>query len=493
MPNSVLQRLILNVEFGKYRHDKLDGRDHLVVPMVMMVEGVHNGSNGPLLYPGDELAKCVPAWNNKPIVIYHPEGSAADPVVLNTRGAGIVLNTSYDTEKKKQRAEAWLDVVKCNSVDKRVEEAILANRMMEVSTGLYTENEGPAGEWNGEKYDAVARNHQPDHLAILPDILGACSIEDGAGLLQLNASKEGKISDLDRLVVMSRCGLRPLVLNDKSFGQITNELYSLIQARFGYSTYIEAVYPAWFVYCHDGSTYKLSYTQSGKEVTIGDKPVEVVKEEKYVTVNGELVASVTNSKKRGDEAMKTRAERIEALIKNGGWDEADRSILDKFSDEKIEKLAKPLEQTPPVVPPVTENQDKKDKKDPPPATNADKKDPAKPMTWDELTANADAPSKARLALLDSVYAEQKASAIATITANKEQQVYTPAELEAMDLPALQKLAKLAAYNQPKPPQGSTPPSYFGAAIPPTSNNNGGGTPAPYVPPTMNFGKEGAAA
>lgn len=32
--------------------------------------------------------------------------------------------------------------------------------------------------------DAVARNHRPDHLAILPDQVGACSLADGAGLIR---------------------------------------------------------------------------------------------------------------------------------------------------------------------------------------------------------------------------------------------------------------------------------------------------------------------
>ena len=35
---------------GATRKDTMAGRDYLVAPMVMMVEGVLNGSNGPLYY-----------------------------------------------------------------------------------------------------------------------------------------------------------------------------------------------------------------------------------------------------------------------------------------------------------------------------------------------------------------------------------------------------------------------------------------------------------
>ena len=38
------------------------------------------------------------------------------------------------------------------------------------------------GDWNGKAYVGIARNYRPDHLAILPDMKGACSIADGAGL-----------------------------------------------------------------------------------------------------------------------------------------------------------------------------------------------------------------------------------------------------------------------------------------------------------------------
>ena len=51
---------------GLIRNERLHGRDYTVVPMVMITEGVHKGSNGALYYPGEELGKTPCVWNMKP-------------------------------------------------------------------------------------------------------------------------------------------------------------------------------------------------------------------------------------------------------------------------------------------------------------------------------------------------------------------------------------------------------------------------------------------
>jgi hypothetical protein len=98
-----------------------------------------------------------------------------------------------EEEDGKLKAEAWLEVERVKQVDNRILEALEKGEMVELSTGLFTDNEPTEGDWNGEKYMAIARNFRPDHLAILPDKVGACSIADGAGLLRLNqAASEGE-------------------------------------------------------------------------------------------------------------------------------------------------------------------------------------------------------------------------------------------------------------------------------------------------------------
>lgn len=162
----------------------LEGRKHFVVPVVMAVEGVLNGNNGPLFYPAEELEKSVPLWNGKPVVIYHPDmyvsGLAGNPTIFNQQKVGTVFYARFEGTALK--GQAWLDIDRLGVVDKRVLNAIHQKKMVEVSTGLFTDTNDEAGTFNGRQYDGIANNYRPDHLAILPDQVGACSIADGAGL-----------------------------------------------------------------------------------------------------------------------------------------------------------------------------------------------------------------------------------------------------------------------------------------------------------------------
>ena len=164
----------------------LEGKTHYVVPMVMLTVGVHNGTNGPLLYPADELRASAQRWNGRPVVVYHPVflsgGSAGNPEVFNRQKVGTVFNARFDG--KRLTAEAWIDQERVGLVDDRVHQTIIYNRQMEISTGVFTDNYEEAGVLNSEPYIAVARNYQPDHLALLPDQIGACSIADGCGLMR---------------------------------------------------------------------------------------------------------------------------------------------------------------------------------------------------------------------------------------------------------------------------------------------------------------------
>jgi len=194
-----LQNITVNFS-SAVRHDTMEGRDYLVAPMVMLTEGVHKGSNGWLYYPKDELSKTPESWNHKPVVVYHPTMngmgvSACDPDIITSRKVGVIMNTRYDKETGKLRAEAWLEKDRIEMVDKRISKSLENNDLMELSTGLFTDNESVDGEFNGKQYDTIARNYRPDHLALLPDKKGACSIEDGAGLLQLNSAQQTTLQD----------------------------------------------------------------------------------------------------------------------------------------------------------------------------------------------------------------------------------------------------------------------------------------------------------
>lgn len=168
------------------KEKKYQGRNHLIVPVVMMVEGVHNGSHGPLFHSIEDLGKFPESWNGIPVVIDHPEidgvnVSANNPDILESRKVGRIYN-AYIKDIKKLAAEIWLDEEKLQKLSQTVLDQVRQGIPLEVSLGMFTEEEFVTGEWNGEHYDAIAKNHRPDHLALLPGSVGACSLADGCGV-----------------------------------------------------------------------------------------------------------------------------------------------------------------------------------------------------------------------------------------------------------------------------------------------------------------------
>lgn len=454
---------------SKIRRAELEGVEHLVVPVVMLTEGVHAGSNGPLYYPAKELGKSQPVWNYRPIVVYHPTMngvgiSACDPEVLNKRKVGVVLNTKWDSKSKKLRAEAWLNPTQLSAVDQRIVEALDKEQVVEVSTGLFTDNVEEEGEWNGEAYTAIARNYRPDHLALLPDQVGACSVADGAGLLQLNAM---------------------------SHNNIWTSLASLLRAKYGDDTYIVDVFDSFVIYERPGAKlFRVSYTQEDNEVKLGDgEPQEVKRVTEYRTSDGSFVGNLGNyylpvpieDGKKGVSEMDKKAF-VDGLIANKAtaWEEGDREALMAMPEETLKKMV-PVENTSnngSEVPPVS---------DPAAVAAAAKAGAAgiaaptakAPATVEEYISNAPAEFQDVLRSgLDSHNAE-RSKQIAIITANKAN-TFTVEQLNSMSLNSLRQIAAFAAVPEQKPVG-----NFLGAA-PPVGN----AAPPAVVPlplPTMDFG------
>lgn len=175
---------------GTVRRVTENGREYLVAPLTLIVHGVLPGNRGPLYYPPKEIGRDPSIWNGVPLVLNHPTDpingehlSASSPGVYDRVGLGWVRNAHFDGTRL--RAEGWFDASKTQQVDKRVYAALNSGQPIELSTGLYTVNDpAPDGStFNGRPYTHVARSYVSDHVAILPDSRGACSIDDGCGVL----------------------------------------------------------------------------------------------------------------------------------------------------------------------------------------------------------------------------------------------------------------------------------------------------------------------
>ena len=163
------------------RHEQHNGRDHLVVPVVMIVQGVLNDS----LLLAEEFGKFPEAWDGRPVPIHHPERNGS-PISANSpdvheRAVGTIYNTHVDGDKLK--AELWIDP---NKLPPELLTHMEAGKVLEVSTGYFCEEETKPGVFNGRSYQFIDRNIRPDHLALLPGQIGACSVEDGCGTPRVN-------------------------------------------------------------------------------------------------------------------------------------------------------------------------------------------------------------------------------------------------------------------------------------------------------------------
>lgn len=494
-----IQNLVCNLLPKVVRNDTMEDRNFLVVPMVILTEGVHNGSDGPLYYPPQELSKTPEVWNHKPVVVYHPEingvgVSACDPTIISNRKVGLMMNTRF--EKGRLKSEAWIERDRANKVDERIMAAIESNEMMEVSTGVFVDCESTEGEWKGETYKGIARNFRPDHLALLPDKIGACSIADGAGFLRNEQGKRNPVSAAIFKVLM-KMGLTD---NAMSFSSIQDQLRQALWKKLGidkegYSgpyCYVVDVYSNFVIYEYDNELYRLGYSATDTGVTLDDEePVEVNRVTEYRTVGGSYVGNQDQNKTTQNNMDKKKL--VDAILllaataAAGGvasWTEGDREQLMAFNEEQLKLIQNKV----PKVEAKKEEPKTEPKKEEP-ATNAaaktepKKEEPAKVVTMEEFVGAA--PPQIREVLNNSLatYNEEKGRLIEAILLVKNTG-FTKESLQNRPLGELKSLAALAGLNQP-----TKQPNYYGGQGNVMTENSD--AEEALEVPTLNFAKAGA--
>lgn len=170
---------------SRVRHRTYNGREYMVVPLSMIVSGVLSGNKGPLFYPIDEMVRSERLWDGVPITLGHPVRngkpvSANAPDILTSTGLGVVRKPRVVGNRL--RAEGWFEVENLKRINPDLLNALKGGTRIECSTGLITEDEPTPGMYRGRRYEAIARNYQPDHLAVLLAEQGACSLDDGCGV-----------------------------------------------------------------------------------------------------------------------------------------------------------------------------------------------------------------------------------------------------------------------------------------------------------------------
>lgn len=430
------------------RSETFEGKEYLVVPVVMMVEGVHNGSRGPLLHVAEEYGRVPASWNGIPIVINHPKTQdgvyiSANSPEQSSYHVGRVFNSHV--EEGKLKAEAWLDVQKLTAVSQETLMHINNQSPLDVSIGSFTEEEEVEGEWNGEHYTAIAHNHRPDHLAILPDNAGACSWNDGCGIRANSSqtkikdhemSKEEGNNELQVLKDMHKKGFSifPLAVNVEGYEETIDKLRTKVDSMDNETTmyFLEEVYENVVVYralnreTRSDSLYQVNYNiaQDGNVVLEGE-PRQVRREVNYVALSAHKRRRTKFSNNAKQKKMSKIKEKADALILNNNskFTDCDREFLEGLSESKLDELMPKEEEPKPELNANTALEFLKENK---------------PKTEDVLQLLSEKDREAHEAGL-KLYQEKKEGMVKTITDNST--AWEKAELENMEFTMLEKIAK----------------------------------------------------
>ena len=472
-PNKPIEiKLIANgsISNAAIREEMYNGRPHLVVPIVALVEGVHKGA----YYPASELGKVPQAWNGVPITINHPRNdkgvlvsASSTPDIAESVRVGQYFAAAYDAALAKLRGEAWVDIAKTQATAPALLTALRAGQPVEVSTGLWSDADGVSGMWNDEAYSTTYYNFRPDHLALLPGGTGACSWADGCGV-RVNAEGEEESMETNAMIAALREAHYTVL--ELSHSDIRDLLRSTIAAKVGKSVWLVEVYDSYCIYEISGTVeavgsnadkyYRVGYELKGEtEIALSDTVIEVIRKTEFVEViaNENTPAPVTNSAagSNGKETdMETNDKLVAALIANEKtqFECADAEWLKTLSAEQLGKL-NVLEEAPPVETPAETPAPTPAAETPAtdtPATDAPATDePAeepKALSRDEFIATA--PEEFRDVLTNAVKGidEAKAATVKAILAN-EKNAYTEEQLNAKDAAELSQIAALAAVEE----------------------------------------------
>lgn len=178
----ILSFILNAVKNSQVRREERDGVMYLVVNGVAIIEGVLNG----YLVPMEEFGAFVQDWNGVDVSINHPEGNGGSLRVPHpdVNVVGRFYNAVIDEEHKRLIGEFWLNEAALNASDEGrvILSAIENNKTLEVSTGYFASAEMKPGRLGNKVYVGIHRNIHPDHIALLPNDVGACSVDAGCGL-----------------------------------------------------------------------------------------------------------------------------------------------------------------------------------------------------------------------------------------------------------------------------------------------------------------------
>lgn len=430
------------------RRETLDNRQYIVVPVIMMVEGVHNGSAGPILHMAEEFGKIPEAWNDISIPILHPqEGSnyvsASSPQIIERQTVGRIYNTRVDNGKLK--AECWIDEAKIKQISPATLARIMNQQPLDVSVGVFTDDDFTSGTWNGESYTAIARNHRPDHLALLPGETGACSFDDGCGI-RANQEKGGNNVEvlIKRMKTLAMEGYSVVQINEIGFRETGEKIQTKLDAMDTDVKwhFLTEIFDDEFVFEVRTEGVGSTFFQRGYQVNTDEsveftgEPVQVVKKVNFVEVQSNTQKGGVKTMAKEKDKQPCCPEQVKLIIQSEHtrYGEDDRPFLEGLEKEQLLK-ALPIEpkEAPAVNTQATEDLTKEKAIEVLKESLANK-DGFMKLVSPELRANLEHGEK----LLNA----ERERLIKHITTNQASEVFKAEELAGKSTAELTKLASL---------------------------------------------------
>lgn len=477
--------ILATLEKVTVRTEELDDREQLIAPVILLTEGVHHGTAGPVYYSPDILEAYVETWNGIPLPVSHPVAtdgtplSANDPKIQQQQNVGRLYGVYYDSPNRQIRGEIWIDADKANRVCPDLVSLIRTGGRLEVSTGMYFITDNTPGEWNGEQHIGTVIDMRPDHLALLLSGEGACSWADGCGvrnntkkeksmilfddeeLEKIEGSLKGLKSEekktfVTRLVDNVVRVYKWFQKNELSHDDVRDALRNALREELpdNQMVWIKDQFDKYMIYevteMSEGmmsgaeKLYKRDYMVSDDTgaVTLGTEIVEVREETEYVPVEnagGKEPKPAENKSVNVKEDVMDKKEVVKALIANDrtNFTDENEEWLMTLSDCQLKAMepveVKPVEEKPKANEKKIETNDAGD--DPP-------KEPEKVMSVDEYIKSAPPEIASSLNQMLANDRAVKDKLVKAILDNKQNE-FSEESLRLMEIDDLAKLNKIA--------------------------------------------------
>ena len=189
--------IVANAMSGGFQRIEEDGTEYLVHDVVAQKEGVYyypdpEGGVQKEFVSEEELHESAEDTDSEPLLVNHPETPGEGPKLTTNPRANYTEVGKWEVDQIPGGVGGRVllrlnEIGEHDGLVRKYINQVNQRGVGEVSTGYDIQSaESTTGRYNGQTYDAAQRGINLDHLAILPEAEGDCSVENGCGIGRAN-------------------------------------------------------------------------------------------------------------------------------------------------------------------------------------------------------------------------------------------------------------------------------------------------------------------